>query len=58
MWKTKSKQPKICNTCANCIYIGEGDYICIADNEPIIVMEDHTPNENFCACNECDWEEQ
>ena len=57
MWKTKKNQPKICSTCANCVYIGEGDYICDVD-EPIIVMEDHMPNENYCACNECDWEEQ
>lgn len=57
MWKTKNNQPKICSNCANCVYIGEGDYICDVD-EPIIVMEDHMPNENFCACNECDWEEQ
>ena len=57
MWKTKSKQPKICSTCANCVYIGEGDYICDVD-EPILVMEDHIPNENYCCCNECDWEEQ
>lgn len=57
MWKTKSNQPKICCNCAHCVYIGEGDYICDVD-EPILVMEDHMPNENFCACNECDWEEQ
>ena len=57
MWKTKSNQPKICCNCAHCVYIGEGDYICDVD-EPILVMEDHVPNENFCACNDCDWEEQ
>ena len=57
MWKTKDNQPKICNTCANCIYIGEGDYICNVD-EPILVMEDHMPNENFICCGLADWEEQ
>ena len=57
MRKTRNNQPKICSTCANCIYIGEGDYICDVD-EPILVMEDHMPNENYCTCNECDWEEQ
>lgn len=57
MRKKQKEQPKICNTCANCTYIGDGAFICIAD-EPILVMEDYIPNENFCACNECDWEEQ
>ena len=55
--KQTKEKIKICSTCANCIYIGEGDYICDVD-EPILVMEDHMPNENFCACNECDWEAQ
>lgn len=41
-------------TCANCIYIGEGDYIC--DSNMVTVMEDFTPNDNYNYCNECDWE--
>ena len=57
MKRKKKNLPKICSTCANCVYIGEGDYICDVD-EPILVMEDHMPNENYCCCNECDWEEQ
>lgn len=53
---SKKDKSKICLTCANCIYIGEGDYICDVD-EPVLVMEDHTPNDNYCYCNECDWED-
>ena len=49
--------PKICSTCGNCIYIGEGDFICNVE-EPILVMEDFTPNDNYDYCNECDWEPQ
>lgn len=57
MGKNK-KIPKICLTCANCIYIGEGDYICDAQEEPTFVMEEHMPNDNYCCCNELDWEEE
>lgn len=56
MKETKEDLPKICNTCDHCIYIGEGDYICDA-NEPIIVMEDHCPNDNFWYCTGCDYED-
>lgn len=55
--KNKKKIAKICSTCANCICIGEGDFICDVD-EPILVMEDYIPTEDFCCCNECDWEEE
>ena len=55
--KLAEEKIKICNTCANCIYIGEGDYICNVD-EPILVMEDHMPNENFIYCGLADWEEE
>lgn len=55
--KPSKEKIKICNTCANCVYIGEGDYICDVD-EPILVMEDHIPNENFICCGLADWEEQ
>lgn len=52
----KNKEiPKICDTCINCVYIGEGDYICDID-EPVLVIEEHCPNDNYCYCNECDWE--
>ncbi len=46
--------PKCCDNCGNCIYLGEGDYIC-SEND-VIVMEDHSPNDNYNYCNACDWE--
>lgn len=52
----KKDIPKICSTCDNCIYIGDGDYLC--DVDTVIVMEDHCPNDNYNYCNECDWEPQ
>lgn len=50
----KDTTPKICSTCDNCIYIGEGDYLC--DVNMVLVMEEHQPNDNYDYCNECDWE--
>ena len=57
MGKKQKTDIQICCNCANCIYIGEGDYICDVD-EPILVMEDHVPNENFICCGLADWEAQ
>lgn len=44
------KRIKCCHTCDHCVYIGEGDYIC-DKGSPFIVMEDHCPSVNYCACN-------
>ena len=46
----KEEVPMCCLTCENCIYIGEGDHMCDAMDEPVIVMEDHTPNDNYFIC--------
>lgn len=51
------KKPDICNFCDHCIYIGEGDYICDVDSPPVLVMEDHTPNDNFWYCAGADFED-
>jgi len=56
MKKDNKKIAKICATCDNCIYIGEGDYIC--DDTKDIVMEDHTPNDNYFHCGGSTWKEQ
>lgn len=34
--------------CDNCVYIGEGDFVCLLTNE--LVMEDFCPTENFGCC--------
>lgn len=53
----KAQLEKTCSNCGNCQYIGDGDYACIAsETEPVIVMEEHTPNENYCYCNGKEWE--
>lgn len=49
-------EPKICNTCANCQCIGEGDHVCIAD-EPVLVLEDYMPTDDFYFCNGENYEE-
>lgn len=37
-----------CDTCAFCLYIGEGDYLC--DELECIVKEDFSPNDNYFCC--------
>ena len=55
--KKNTKCPKICNTCVNCVYIGEGDFICdIA--EPVLVMEDFTPTDEFMLCQGSEYESE
>lgn len=44
----KKKPRKDCLYCASCIPIGGGDHFC--DEELVIVIEDYTPNENYCCC--------
>jgi hypothetical protein len=42
-----------CIDCDDCVYIGEGDFICMAGDLPVLVLEDFTdPTEYFCFCNE------
>ncbi|WP_315069668.1 hypothetical protein [uncultured Clostridium sp.] len=31
---------KKCENCDDCVYIGEGDYICIKGDEPGVVIEE------------------
>ena len=49
---------KICITCDHCIYIGEGDYICDSGDIPVIIMEEHLPNDNYWCCAGTDWEDR
>ena len=58
MKKTTMEEPKICVSCSHCIYIGEGDYICDAEATPVLVMEEHCPNDNYWWCYESEWEEK
>lgn len=51
-----NKNIKVCLNCSHCIYIGESNYICDADNKPVLVMEEHCPNDNYWYCAGIDWE--
>ena len=52
--KKKNNRPETCEQCENCVYIGEGDFICTLES-PIIIMEDFCPNENYMYCNFADY---
>ena len=38
-------------------YIGEGDYICDVD-EPVLVMEEHLPSDDYYYCGGADYESE
>lgn len=40
---------KCCHFCENCIYIGEGDYMC--DENHDFVIEDWEPTDDYFSCN-------
>ena len=48
-------KPKMCQDCEHCIYICDGDFICDMD-EPVLVMEDYTPTEDYLYCGGVDYE--
>lgn len=39
-----------CEKCENCTAIGEGDFICIAEAEPKMVISDFTPTDRYMWC--------
>lgn len=49
----RMEKPRMCDPgmCDNCIYIGDGDFICDrGPSEPVLVVEDWDPNENYLMC--------
>ena len=40
-----------CENCENCTAIGEGDFICIAEEEPKTVISDYEPTDDYAWCN-------
>lgn len=46
----------ICLNCINCVYIGEGDSICDADDTPKLILDDWTPTDDFWWCNGSEYE--
>lgn len=53
MTKKKKQVIKICNTCENCLPIGEGDHIC--DVHQVLVLDDYIPADDYYICNGADW---
>lgn len=39
-----------CEGCANFTPIGEGDHLCIAEDEPKVVLKDYIPTEDYYWC--------
>ena len=52
----KNWDKQCCETCANCIPIGEGDHIC-SMNPTRIVLEDYSFSDNYFWCGGSFWEE-
>lgn len=44
---------KNCLDCANCVYVGDGGYLCDCRQE--IVIEDFAPTGEFLCCKGKDW---
>lgn len=54
MAKKKRKAPT-CETCDNCIAIGEGDHICYEvksddGNPAVVVISDYLPTKDYLKC--------
>ena len=45
-------KPKECDKCIECQYIGDGDFICDKNEEPMIVKSKWLPTENYNNCKE------
>ncbi len=46
----KNRKPKTCETCDNCVAIGEGDHICYECGEPKMVISDYIPTGEYLSC--------
>lgn len=51
------KSAPICINCEHCIYIGDGDSICDA-NEPRIILADWEPTDDYWYCAGTDYESE
>jgi len=49
--RRKQQVRPACETCGNLIPIGEGDHICYeCKGEPVMVISEYTPTEEYLAC--------
>lgn len=53
----KKKKTAMCETCMNCIAIGEGDHICSECGEPKMVISDYSPTDEYLSCGGKKYEE-
>lgn len=46
------KVKRICDpaVCDHCIYLGEGDFVCMKQSEPILVVDEWTPTDEYLWC--------
>ena len=50
---SRKKQPKMCEVCERCEYIGGGDMICAIDDSRVeIVVADWEPTDMYLWCQE------
>lgn len=49
-----TKNEPCCMNCEHCVYIGEGDSICDAD-EPFLILDDWDPTDEYFACGGADF---
>lgn len=50
------KETPHCMNCDHCIYIGEGDSICDAMDEPVLVLSDWEATDDYFCCGSSEWE--
>lgn len=48
--KKRQYQEPSCLVCSNCILIGEGDHICNECGEPVVVISEYAPTNDYLKC--------
>lgn len=43
-----TNNPRVCETCDHCVYIGEGDFICDRKDDPVLVIIDWQAEREAC----------
>ena len=49
---------KGCHNCANCTYVGEGDYFCDEETPSIVITGFSVPTGKYLICNGRRWKRQ
>lgn len=55
--KNVKPSEQMCETCMNCLPIGEGDHICDI-GAPVLVLEGYIPTDKYFICGGKHWEER